>query len=135
MNTNLMHPDDVADMMGDGYRNEHQRQHAASGIAFRASQDSNPDHDRIARLLAAGKHVAVRYTPAYCRSTDAYIGEVRSLFCYADTHEAVLSDIKYRFRDGLDANDEDRLEILPALPAPAPAPYGEPGGIDDGVPF
>jgi ferritin-like metal-binding protein YciE len=135
MNTQLMHPDDHADMCGDGYHNEHQRQHAVSRLEHSARQSGSEVHDQIARLLASGRHVAVAFQPVYCRSTDAYIGESKSVMMHAPSREALDAALLARFETDDNFLDDGRIEILPALPAPAPAPYGEPGGIDGGVPF
>jgi hypothetical protein len=129
-----MHPDDVADMMGDGYQNEHQRQHAASRHAFSVSRDECETDEQIARLLASGRHVAVEYQPAYCRSTDAFIGEHKSVLLHGPTRAALVAELEAQFAKEDNCLDDGRLVLLPALPLDVPARADE-AGSDDGVPF
>lgn len=128
MSTTL-HPDDYADLCGDGYANEWQRCHAESSTALR--REENPDDAVIAGHLAAGRFVSVRYVARYCRATDAYIGETRWLVNFGPTRAWVLEDLQQRYVDRL-VNDEDRYEILPRELPVAPA---QPAGVDEGVPF
>jgi hypothetical protein len=108
---NIMHPDDAAELQGDGYTPEHQRVHAQARASLSAQH--NPDDVRIESALAAGRFVAVAYTPAYCRSTDAYIGEVRYMVCDGATRAAVNAQLEVRIASGLDVDDDARVEILP----------------------
>lgn len=133
MNINLLHPDDAADLQGDGFRDEFQRCHYQSGVELRASRAEAQVGEQIGRLLAAGRHVAVAYHPAYCRVTDACIGEHRSVLLHAPSRAALDAALAARFAENDSELDDGRIVILPAAPAEvAAAIHALP---DDGVPF
>jgi hypothetical protein len=107
-----MHPDDAAELHGDGYSNEFQRSAAWSGICHRAKE--NPDDARISELLAKGFFVAVGYSPVYCRVTDAIIGESRRLIDYAQIRFHCECAVEAKYAHDL-IDDETRVEILPRV--------------------
>jgi hypothetical protein len=116
MNELSMHPDDAAELHGDGYRNEWQRAAAAS-----AMEPVDDDRVRILALLAQGYFVAVEYRARYCRTTDAIIGETQHVLAF-DMNRVTVS----LAADNCIIDDGDyRVCILPREAAPAPAPVDD----------
>lgn len=102
-----MHPDDVADLMGDGYSNELER-----CAAWSQMQPKDDDATLIGDLLAAGVCVAVSYHPRHCRGTDAIIGETIHLE-YAAVDRARCESILRELYEAGRMDDDNRYLVLP----------------------
>lgn len=101
-------------MRSDGsYSNEFE----AAWDLSRRTIDRQPDADKIAALIGAGRCVVVVRYPMYCGFTDAYIGMGAahcSDFIDRDNAEYAAGIL----RAGLDEGDDHSYEVLPKLPAP-----------------
>jgi hypothetical protein len=104
-------------MRSDGsYSNEFE----AAWDLSRRTIDRQPDADKIAALIGAGRCVVVVRYPMYCGFTDAYIGMGAahcSDFIDRDNAEYAAGIL----RAGLDEGDDHSYEVLPKLAAAAPA--------------
>lgn len=79
-----IHPDDAADMGGDGYNNEYQR-------AFAHSQSTQPrsegDGKKAKELAKQGKFVVTTEDDVHCKTTDAVMGSCISINSVHNTYE------------------------------------------------
>jgi len=115
---------DPSEVYGDGYSNEYQRAMAVSQMT-RTKVDETP---KAKELVLQGKVVVLEHSPAYCRITDAVIGENTRIVVIADDRETAV---------GLTMNQFDpdcRYTVLPEE-TPAPAPVLVVADDDDNVPF
>lgn len=107
---NMIHPQDAAEEIGDGYRNSLQRLHAQSSTE---ADRGSAAREQARQLLNLGFSLVICYYPLYCRSTDGYIGEgfaVEAAFSTRDAAEAKLVLIY------AGEPDENRYEVWPKLP-------------------
>jgi hypothetical protein len=111
---NIMHPDDAAELMGDGYSNELQR-----CAAWSAMQPKKDDAEMIGQLLAAGVCVAVSYHPLHCRGTDAIIGETIHLEYASVNRSRCEGALRELFEAGR-MDEDSRYLVLPVLPVVSP---------------
>lgn len=92
-------------------------QNAAELSRLELARERDPD---IGAALAAGRFVAVRISPAYCRFTDARIGSSRAFISAHDTREAAAAaaaaaETACWELDPQNGPWEDSFEVLPRL--------------------
>ena len=91
---------------------------------------SAPGRRAIDAALSEGLICVVESHPYFCKSTDAYAGEIVSLAGSFATREEAQNFINARGADGR-YEDETSVEILPRVVVKVEAPIV----VDDGVPF
>src|SRR4051812_11422160 len=77
----MMHPDDEADMQGDGYSNQSQRAFAHSKMTTPIKNDT----ENAKELAKQGKYVVVVSDDVHCKSTDAVLGCSASIYKVCDS--------------------------------------------------
>jgi hypothetical protein len=124
----MMHPDDAADMQGDGYSNQSQRAFAHSKM----TTPINNDTEKAKELAKQGKYVVVVTDDVHCKSTDAVLGCSVSIYKVCDNAQEANDVIaKLHTENGGDI----RADIIsPESLKPKQQPDSTPTSNDD-VPF